>query len=411
MRVVRILCAMAVICLAFERESAFAQATRAEEAQKEREAKLAAKRPYKRGKIEAALFKIEDSLLIERWLLPPRGFHLRLGANGEGSGLAAGPGYRFIGDSFEVRASAAASLKKYFLAEGAVRFPGTRQDSLFSVRDGAFVEVYARRKDFPQEDFFGLGPDSSKDDRSDYALRDTYARVTPGYRIGRKIGMGVNVGYLDPSTGPGTDPLFPDSTDVFAAGTVPGLNEPLPSFAVFEPYIEITTIDRQYNEMSGGKYRFSFSRYNDRDLDQFSFGRWDVDLRQYIAFFEGSRTIALRAYASSAEADDGNQVPFFLQPTLGGAQTLRGFRTFRFRDESALLLQAEYRWRINELIAGALFYDTGAVAHRLGDLGKLERDYGIGMRVGGRNGVSFRADLAFGGSDGTRFLLRFDDVF
>lgn len=411
MRVVRIVCAVALMCLVVDREPAMAQATRAEEAQKLREAKQASKRPYKRKAIEAALFKIEDSLLIERWLNPPRGFHLRLGGVGEGSGLGFGPGYRYIGDSFEVRASAAGSLKKYFIAEGAVRFPGTRQDSLFSVRDGAFVEVYARRRDFPQEDFFGLGPDSLKDNRSDYAIRDTYARVTPGYRIGRKVGMGVNVGYLDPETGPGTDSLFPDSTDVFAPGTVPGLNEPLPTFTVVEPYIEITTIDRQYNEMTGGKYRFSFSKYDDRDLDRYSFRRWDLDLRQYFGFFESSRTFALRAYASSAEADDGHQVPFFLQPTLGGAQTLRGFRTFRFRDESALLLQAEYRWRINELIAGALFYDAGAVARRLGDLGKLERDYGIGMRVGGRNGVSFRADLAFGGSDGTRLLLRFDDVF
>ena len=99
------------------------------------------------------------------------------------------------------------------------------------------------------------------------------------------------------------------------------------------------------------------------------------------------------------------------RPTLGGAASLRGFRSFRFRDESALLLQAEYRWRINELIAGALFYDTGAVARRVSDIGTLERSYGIGMRVGGRTGVSFRADLAFGGSDGTRLMLRFDDVF
>lgn len=411
MRVVRILCAVAAICLLPNGQAAWAQATRAEEAQAEREAKLKAKQPYKRSKIEAALFKIEDNLLLERFLGPPRGFHLRLGGLGEGTGLGAGPGYRYIGDAFEIRTSAAGSVKKYFLAEGAVRFPGTRQDSLFSVRDGAFVEIYGRRRDFPQEDFFGLGPDSSKDDRSDYAVRDTFARVTGGYRIGRKVAFGVNVGYLDPETGAGTDPLFPDSTDLFATGTVPGLGEPLPTFALLEPYVEITTVDRPYNEMSGGRYRFTFSRYNDRDFDRFSFGRWEADLRQYIGFFEGSRTIALRAFAASASADDGNEVPFFLQPTLGGAQTLRGFRSFRFRDESALLLQAEYRWRINELIAGALFYDTGAVARRLGDIGTLERDYGIGMRVGGRNGVSFRADLAFGSSDGTRLLLRFDDVF
>jgi hypothetical protein len=411
MRVVRTVSALALVCLAAMSEPAWAQATRAEEAQKQREAKLAAKKPYKRRAIEAALFKIEDSLLIERWLNPPRGFHLRLGGVGEGSGLGAGPGYRFIGDDFDVRASAAGSLKGYFLAEGALRFPGTRQDSLFTVRDGAFVEIYARRRDFPQEDFFGLGPDSSKDNRSDYAIRDTYGRVTGGYRFGRKLTAGVNVGYLDPAVGPGTDTLFPNSEEIFAAGTIPGLAEPLPAFTVVEPYIELTTIDRQYNEMSGGRYRFTFSRYEDRDFDRFSFGRWEADLRQYVGFFEGSRTLALRAYATSADPDAGNEVPFFLQPMLGGAQTLRGFRTFRFRDLSALLLQAEYRWRINELIAGALFYDTGAVAPKLGDLGTLERDYGIGMRVGGRNGVSFRADLAFGGSDGTRLLLRFDDVF
>ena len=411
MRMVRILCAVAVICLAFEREAAFAQATRAEEAQKAREAKLAEKQPYKRGKIEAALFKIEDSLLIERWLNPPRGFHVRMGASQEGSGLGVGPGYRYFADSFDFRTSAAASLKGYFLAEGAVRFPGTRQDSFFTVRDGPFVELYIRRRDFPQEDFFGLGPDSSVDDRSNYAIRDTFGRVTGGYRIGRKINFGVNVGYLDPSTGAGTDTRMPSSTDLYPTGTVPGLNEPLPSFLVIEPYVEIKTIDRPYNEMSGGWYKFTFSRHNDRDLDRFSFGRWDLDLRQYFSFFEQSRTIALRANVASAEADDGQQIPFYLQPTLGGAASLRGFRSFRFRDESALLLQAEYRWRINELIAGALFYDTGAVARRLSDIGTLERSYGIGMRVGGRNGVSFRADLAFGGSDGTRLMLRFDDVF
>lgn len=58
-----------------------------------------------------------------------------------------------------------------------------------------------------------------------------------------------------------------------------------------------------------------------------------------------------------------------LQPTLGGGYTLRGFRTFRFRDRSVALAQAEYRWRINEFVTGALFYETGAVARRIGDLG------------------------------------------
>ena len=120
----------------------------------------------------------------------------------------------------------------------------------------------------------------------------------------------------------------------------------------------------------------------------------------------------MHAWASSARPDDaGGEVPFYLQPTIGGARTLRGYRSFRFRDRSALLLQAEYRWRINELVTGALFYDTGTVARTLGDLGRFERNYGISLRAGVDLGAAFRMDLAFGGREGTRFLIRFDDAF
>ena len=76
-----------------------------------------------------------------------------------------------------------------------------------------------------------------------------------------------------------------------------------------------------------------------------------------------------------------------------------------------MLIQAEYRWRINEFVTGALFYDTGAVGSTLDKVGRLEHDYGFGLRAGSRATVAFRMDLAFGGREGTRFLLRFDDAF
>ena len=51
-------------------------------------------------------------------------------------------------------------------------------------------------------------------------------------------------------------------------------------------------------------------------------------------------------------------------PTLGGNDTLRGFRNYRFRGPHALLLQAEYRWELWSGLDGALFYDAGKVALR-----------------------------------------------
>ena len=323
--------------------------------------------------------------------------------------MAAVPGYQFISVPFDFRTSAAASLKGYFIAEGSLRFPGTQSESLYTWANGPYVEVYARRRDSPQEDFFGLGPDSLEDNRSNFALRDTFVRVSPAVRRGY-LTAGVNLGYLDPSIGSGTDKSMPSTDEIFEPAEVPGLDTQ-PAFGVIEPFVEFATLDRAIEDRAGGRYRVTFTRYADRDLDQFSFNQWNVDLRQFIPFVHDTHTLALRAWASSSDPLDGDSVPFYLQPTLGGSRSLRGYRTFRFRDRSALLFQGEYRWRINEFVTGALFYDTGAVAPELGDIGRLERDYGFGLRAGSRSAVAVRMDVAFGGREGTRFLVRFDDVF
>lgn len=378
-----------------------APATRAQEVRALREAKARDQQPHRRGRIEAALFKIEEDLVLERVLNPPRGVYARIGGLGEGAGFGGGPGYRYRTPAWAFDASAAVSLKRYVLGEATLTAPGL-------AREGPFVELNGRRRDFPEEDFFGLGPDTLEDQRTNFALRDTLVRGTGGVRIGWLRG-GVAFGYLDPSIGRGTDERMPSVEALFPAATVPGLSAQ-PAFALIEPFIDIGDPVAGVDHEAGGYYRLAFSRHSDRDLDRFSFNRWEIEGRQYMPFLHETRSIVLRALVSSSAADGGHEVPFYLQPTLGGARSLRGFRTFRFRDRSLLLVQAEYRWRINNFATGALFYDTGAVGPRLGDLGSLERDFGLGLRGGSRDGVAFRTDIAVGG-EGLRILVRFDDVF
>ena len=188
-------------------------------------------------------------------------------------------------------------------------------------------------------------------------MRDSFGRVTGGVES-RWLKAGVNAGYLDVTSGAGTDTRMPSSTDVFTSAEMPGVGEPL-AFVVLEPFVELATMDRAHNDLAGGIYRVSLAHHRDQDSDRYSFLRWEADLRHYFTFLEDTRAIAVRGWASSARPDAGNDVPFYLQPTIGGARTLRGYRTFRFRDRSALLLQAEYRWRINELVTGALFTTPG----------------------------------------------------
>jgi hypothetical protein len=380
-----------------------------EEAEQARLKKARALASQKRSTVERVLYKLDDELLLDRVLDAPRGIYARLGGIGEGAGFGAGPAFRYSATRFDFKTSAAASAKKYFIGEASLRFPGTIGRNEYIRPHGPYVELYGRRRDFPQEDFFGLGPDSQVSQRSNYAQRDSFGEITGGFET-RRLNAGVSVGYLDVSIGAGTDTRMPSSTDVFSPAEMPGVAD-RPTFVVTEPFVEFKTVDRAVNDRAGGTYRLSAAQYRDQNLDRYSFVRWEADLRHYFTFVKDTRTIALRAWSASAHPDADQDVPFYMQPTLGGARSLRGYRTFRYRDRAAMLLQAEYRWRINEFITGALFTDTGAVGPTLDGLGRFERNYGIGLRAGNRMGSAFRVDFAFDGREGNRMVIRFDDVF
>jgi hypothetical protein len=101
-----------------------------------------------------------------------------------------------------------------------------------------------------------------------------------------------------------------------------------------------------------------------------------------------------------------------MQPTLGGGQTLRTSRDYRFRDTHALWMNAEYRWEAFSALDMALFTDWGKVASRFSDLdfSDLEHAYGIGFRVIAAHTVVFRLDLATG-SEGFRTVIKYSRVF
>jgi outer membrane protein assembly factor BamA len=154
------------------------------------------------------------------------------------------------------------------------------------------------------------------------------------------------------------------------------------------------------------------SHFADRS-DAFTFRRVDVDLRQYASILAERRVFAVRLFASTSDPIAGASVPFYAMPTLGGHDSLRGFRDYRFRGPHAILTQAEYRWEIWSGLDAALFYDAGKVAARRADLdfSDLERAYGFGFRFNTDNGTILRVDVGFGSRDGQHLYVVFGDVF
>ena len=197
----------------------------------------------------------------------------------------------------------------------------------------------------------------------------------------------------------------------FDDASAPGLADQ-PDFMRYEGTVDVNLREPRGNPRSGGRYLFTYQRFDDLESNAYSFQRAAAEVQQYLSLFRNRRILALRAMVSASAADQGAQVPFYYLPTLGGPDDLRGFHRDRFSDTHALLLQAEYRWEIFTAVDGAIFYDTGKVASRLEDLNlrDLESDYGFGFRCGSANGVFLRIEAAFGSSDGNHFIFRFNNV-
>jgi hypothetical protein len=342
---------------------------------------------------------------LERLLNPAEGLYPKIGNVTAGSGIAIGPAYRkpaLFGGHADFSTFAAGSFQRYWMVDARVKLPRL-------ARERISVDVHAQRYDFPEEDFFGLGPESRREDHVLYGMTNSIVGATAAVHPAPWLAFGGGADYLAPRVRAADDGRI-DAR--FGEALAPGLTTQ-PDFLRYEGFAELNYRQPRGNPRRGGRYALTVQHFEDRDGERYSFQRSEIDLQQYISLLRERRVLALHALVSVSDYAQGNDVPFYLQRTLGGPDDLRGFRRFRFRDRHLVLLQAEYRWEIFTAVDGAIFYDAGKVASRLEDvnLRDLESDYGIGFRFGTVNGVFLRVEGAFGSSAGKHFIFRFGHVF
>ena len=123
----------------------------------------------------------------------------------------------------------------------------------------------------------------------------------------------------------------------------------------------------------------------------------------------GSRVVlATHGWLVGSWTEDGGLVPFYLLPSLGGANTLRAYTDYRFHDRNLLVVNVESRFAVFPHIDAALFVDAGSVAAHIADLDLGKRGYGVGLRMHSRQSTFARFDIAHG-AEGWRFLFRLSD--
>jgi len=300
-----------------------------------------------------------------------------------GAGIAAGPGYRrHIGTRLMIDTSAALSIRGYTQLQSTVSWP--------QLMDGRLVVGgQARYDDFTRVNYFGVGRDASRDDRTDYRLTyvDTDAFMT--MRAGKLASISSRVGLMQRAR------LRSD------AGVT------APNYLHADVAIEADTRDAPGYPSAGGRYRVSLSSFHDRDMGRYSFRLVEAEASQYIPLSERA-VAAIHGRVDVTQTSGDQQVPFYMLPALGSGQTLRGYDDYRFRDRDAAFVTGEVRHRIAGPVDAALFYDAGSVAASAGAIGRgrLITDYGVGIRVHSTRHLLARLDIARG-TEGLHAVVSF----
>lgn len=323
------------------------------------------------------------------------------------SGFALGVQYRnaslFDGQA-QFRARAVVSVRRYEHGELWFSLPHLAGDRIFA-------ELTLRYRNYPEENFWGIGPKTPRAAESNYRLEDFRYGATVGLRPRRWLQLGAAAGMTRVNAGPGQDRHSPSIEQRFAPAAVPAL-EQQPDYYDAGLFARVDYRNREESPSAGGLYEARFSWFGDRELARYSFRRYTIDLRQFFPARATGGVIALRGLAWFSETRPGQQVPFYLLATAGGGNDLRGFRQYRFRDRHALILNAEYRHPVHRYVDVVGFADAGRVSSRREELGLsgFEASAGFGSRVKFRGRMLVGIDFGFS-REGFRWWIRSAELF
>jgi hypothetical protein len=345
--------------------------------------KTATVHPYEPNTAER-IFQQFDTLLLGgtmRW-------HPFFDSAYSGGGFTLGAGHLFYFSGYNyIDARGSYTVKDYKRIEAELVAP-----RLFNRRGR--LSVLGGWREATQVGFYGIGTNSSKDNRANYQFREPYASALLTVFPTRHILMlrgGLEVSQWSQQPGSGSSPSVETR---YTPSELPGLGANV-TYLHTQGTVGIDTRESPGYARRGGFYGVTLHDFHDQD-DQFGFHMVEYEAIQHVPILREAWVLSFRGRLQSAIDAGGQQTPFFMLPALGGGSTLRGYGSWRFRDRNALLLQGEWRIMVNRYIDLAFFYDAGKVtAYRSDlDLNHLKDDAGVGVRFHGPFATPLRIELA-----------------
>ena len=362
--------------------------TRREVLRRRREAKQVRLSPYVVSRLERRVRRLETWRFARRLFAKGvAGFRPVVGGMPSGSGFVTGAGYIAgpASDVLQATASARYSTRGFQAYDAELRlFPEEHAGGPVTGRLKAHLHEFGSLR------HFGLGGDTRRSDRSFYRLTERVLEAAAGARLGPFVRLEGRLRRLTAEAEPGSRGASLATS--FEPWDIPGFGT-VTDFAVYGGQLAVTLRNRDVTPHVGVALTAAVERYDDRSRDRFDFTRMVAEAQVHVPLGRRNRLLAFRARTSHA----AGAPPFYLMEALGGADTLRGFREYRFRDARNLLLNVEYRWEVWTHTDFTLFGDFGKVFPDASGMSfrNLKAGYGFGIRSHAPGGTVVRLDFAW----------------
>jgi outer membrane protein assembly factor BamA len=314
-----------------------------------------------------------------------------------GAGLAAGADYEkthFATGFFDLRLGTRISTRLYQRHEAEIVIP-----HLFEPR--LFLEVLAQYRSFTEVSYFGVGPDTRHEDRSNYHVEGPVLFATLGFRPSQRIVFGGRFGSLHNDLHAGRSDDHPSVEEKFPLSELPGYAEE-PDYLLYSAFAALDLRNDPDDPTRGSYIEVQATRYRDRGFDRFHFEELSVEAHHFIPL--SYRTVlASRARGVFTRAAEGQEIPFYMLPSLGGTGSLHAFDNDRFRDRHSLLVTGEIRYQATPEIRLEAFVDVGQVFPAFGEFRFSELEIGAGLGARYKMGRKILLGVSLGaGREGAR---------
>lgn len=250
-----------------------------------------------------------------------------------------------------------------------------------------YIDYSLAAKHYPDR-FYGIGNDRNAilDKPLDYTHSSVELSAKPAFVIANhwEAGPTLQLGYNNIPASASIDSLL----DVYSADGVGSRFHIAPGGMIL-----YDSRDNRFYPNRGMLFKVSASLVWQFGCYQRLFGDLTLDFRHFVPLYKNF----IFAYHFKTQAVVGDAIPFYMLPTVGGQDILRGVIGNKYRDNLMMALQCEFRIPIWRFVKAAVF---GAV----GDVYNTEKfrfaipkyGYGAGLRLSlHKVGTTVRFDAAW----------------